>query len=299
MSFSSNAKAEMCKTPITKVCCAVSECYGVLLYANTFSAKEIRIITTSRPFAARLPLLFKKAFGVRFDTMPDLETPRGKLSFLINSEDKIAGVFEACGYEAASLIAHQVNLAVFESDCCPKSYLRGAFLAGGSITDPSKRYHFELVTDHMSVSRQTYSILLDMGFSPKETSRGGNYIIYFKQSEAIEDFLTTVGAPISAMKIMSAKVEKDMRNAINRRVNCDTANADKIVTAAQQQLEAIRALDQSLGLHNLPDKLQETALLRIANPEASLADLAALADPPVSKSCLNHRLKRLCQYKTT
>ena len=134
-----------------------------------------------------------------------------------------------------------------------------------------------------------------MGFSPKEATRGGNYLVYFKQSEAMEDLLTTLGAPLSAMEIMATKVEKDMRNAVNRRVNCDSANADKIVSAAQEQLERIRRLDQAVGLTSLPDKLQEAALLRIANPEASLADLARLADPPVTKSCLSHRLRKLME----
>ena len=139
--------------------------------------------------------------------------------------------------------------------------------------------------------------MLEMGFSPKDTVRAGHFVTYFKQSEAIEDFFTTIGASASAMDIMSAKVEKDMRNAINRRVNCDSANADKIVSAAQAQLDTIRALEREVGLENLPRDLAEIALLRVANPEASLSDLAMLADPPVSKSCINHRLRKLMNYK--
>ena len=173
--------------------------------------------------------------------------------------------------------------------------MRGAFLAGGSITDPAKSYHLELVTAHYNVSRETYSILLELGFTPKDAARGGNYITYFKQSEAIEDFFTLIGAPIAAMDIMSAKVEKDMRNAVNRRVNCDSANADKTVSAAQEQLEAIKRLERRAAFDELPEKLRETALLRIANPEASLADLAMLAIPPVSKSCISHRLRKLME----
>ena len=135
-----------------------------------------------------------------------------------------------------------------------------------------------------------------MGFSPKDTVRAGHFVTYFKQSEAIEDFFTTIGASASAMEIMSAKVEKDMRNAINRRVNCDSANADKIVSAAQAQLDKIRQLDREIGLDNLPRDLAEIALLRVANPEASLSDLAMLSDPPVTKSCVNHRLRKLMSY---
>ena len=121
--------------------------------------------------------------------------------------------------------------------------------------------------------------------------RGANYVTYLKQSEAIADFLTAVGAPVAALDVMSAKVERDMRNEINRKVNCDTANADKTVAAAQEQLAAIRAVEQEYGLEGL----QQAALLRIANPEASLADLAMLSSPAVTKSCLSHRLKRLVE----
>lgn len=292
MSFSSNVKAELCKIPVHKKCCALAESYGVLLYCNTFSDQEIRIVTGNADFAARLQKLFKRAFGLTFDTIPP-KTVRGKQVFLITEREKIKKIFNACGYEPGTIVAHHINLGVLEDECCREAFVRGGFLAGGSVTDPQKRYHLELVTDHFNVSRGAYSILLEMGFSPKDTARTGNYITYFKQSEAIEDFLTTIGAPLSAMEIMSAKVEKDMRNAINRRVNCDTANADKVVNAAQEQLEAIRKIEREIGIENLPENLQETALLRIANPEASLADLAMLSDPPVSKSGLSHRLRKL------
>ncbi len=295
MSFSTDTKAELCRVPLQKNCCAVAEAYGILLYCNMFSADEIRIVTSSAELTERLPKLFKKAFGIAFDVAPSTDI-KGKQTFSITNKEHIKLVFATYGYEARGILAHHINLGVLENDCCKASFLRGTFLAGGSITDPVKSYHLELVTDHYNVSRETFSILLELGFSPKDASRGGNYIIYFKQSEAIEDFFTLLGAPVSAMDIMSAKVEKDMRNAVNRRVNCDSANADKIVLAAQEQLEAIRRIERTSGLDDLPEKLREAALLRIANPEASLADLAELAIPSVSKSCISHRLKKLTEF---
>ena len=295
MSFSGNVKAELCRIGLQRVCCAAAEAYGVLLYANTFSASEIKIITASAEFAQHLPRLFRKAFGLSFDVLPP-ENNKGKYILIINDEAKIAAIFEKYGYDAKSTLAHHINLGVLEEDCCRAAFIRGAFLAGGSMTDPEKRYHLELVTDHMNVSRETYSILLEMGFEPHDTTRAGHYITYFKQSEAIEDFFTTIGAAGAAMDIMQAKIEKDMRNSINRKVNCDSANADKIVSAAAAQLEKIRALDREVGLDNLPPDLQEIAWLRAANPEASLSDLAMLSDPPVSKSCVNHRLRKLMNY---
>ncbi len=292
MSFSSDAKAELCAQRPDRKCCAVAESYGVLLYCNTFSAREIRIITASRDFAARLPRLFKRAFSLSFDVLPP-ENAGGKSSFLITSPEKIKRIFDTYGAEVDSTLSHHVNFGVLEEDCCRTSFIRGAFLAGGSVTDPEKRYHLELATPHHSVSRETYSVLLDMGFSPREAERGGNALLYFKQADAIADFFTTIGATNTALGIMTAKVEKDMRNTITRRVNCDSANADKVVNAAQEQLEAIRYIVKEYGIDALPEPLKDAALLRIANPEASLADLAKLSYPPVTKSCISHRLKKI------
>jgi len=288
MSFSSDTKAELCRQGLQRRCCAIAEAYGVLLYSNQFTQNEIRIVTGSTEFAERLPKLFKRAFGLGFDGETAAESG-GKAVFTLTDTESIDRIFQAYGYDAGAILAHHINLGVLEESCCKVSFLRGAFLAGGSISSPEKSYHLGLVTPHYNVSREVFSILLELGFSPKDTSRGGNYIIYFKQSDAIEEFLTRLGAPLAAMDIMSAKVEKDMRNTINRRVNCDSANADKIVSAAQAQIEAIRRI----GIDELPDKLKETALLRIANPEASISDLAALAVPPVTKSCMSHRLRKL------
>ena len=296
MSFSAEVKTELCRAGLNKVCCAVAEAYGTLLYANSFSAREIRIITGSAAFAQRLPRLFKKAFGFGFDAVAEGEA--GAKSVLsIGDGEKIRTVFSRFGYDADSTLVHHVNLGVLEEDCCRAAFLRGAFLAGGSISDPSKRCHLELVTDHKNVAGETFSLLLEMGFSPRDTLRAGHHVIYFKRSEQAEDLFTTMGASGAAMALMSAKVEKDMRNAINRRVNCDSANADKIVSAAQAQLERIRVLERDLGLEKLPGELQALALLRIANPEASLADLAALSDPPLTKSGVSHRMRKLMAFE--
>ena len=283
MSFSSAAKEELCRDKPEKKCCALAECYGVLLYCNSFSTREIRIITASDAFAARLPRLFRRAFGLSFDRLPG-EGAAGKRSFGITDEKKLRAIFDAYGAEFGGTVSHHVNFGVLEEDCCRASFVRGAFLAGGSVTDPEKRYHLELATSHQSVSREVYSLLLDMGFSPKETSRAGNSLLYFKQADYIADFFT-------------AKVEKEMRNTVTRQINCDSANADKTVAAAQEQIAAIRRIARAYGsLDVLPEPLKDAALLRITNPEASLADLALLSYPPVTKSCLSHRLKKIMGF---
>ena len=294
MSFSSNVKVELCKDSLNKKSCAVAEGYGVLLYCNTFSSTEIRIITESRDFAARLPRLFKKAFGITFDQEPAAQD-RGKLQFAISSEDKIAKIFETLQMDLKASLTLHVNFGMLEEEAECMAYLRGAFLAGGSVTDPAKRYHLEMTTSHYKVSRETCALLIECGFSPKELSRGGNNILYFKQSDYIEDFLTAIGAQVSAMGVMEAKVEKDLRNGVNRRVNCETANLTKVVDASMGQMAAIRALEEAGELDKLPGKLRETALLRRENPEATLQELAAMLNPPITKSAINHRMRKLLE----
>ena len=293
MSFSSQVKGELCRTALSRRCCAQAEAYGVLLYCNQFTARQVRITTESAPFAARLPALFQKAFGVSFDRLP--EEGAGKRILSVTAPDKLSALWSAFGYEPEGALAHHINFAVLEEEHCRLAFFRGAFLAGGSVTDPAKRYHLELATSHLSVSRELHALLLEMGFSPKESRRKANAITYFKQSNAIEDFLTAMGAPLAAMDLMNAKAEKDLRGSINRRVNCDAANLDKAVDAAQGQIEAIYKLEERGMLENLPDKLKEAVDLRMAHPELTLSQLAELCDPPVSKSAFNHRLRKLVE----
>ena len=291
MSFSSDAKAELCRDKLTRRCCALAEASGVLLYCNSMSVHQIKIVTESSELCERLPRLFYKAFRLEFD---EIQTG-SKCAFLITDRAKIESIFQAIGYSPADSITLHVNYGLLEKDCCRVAFLRGAFLAGGSVTDPAKRYHLELATTHHKVSRETHSLLLDLGFDPKDTQRNGASILYFKQSEAIENFLAFLGAGVASMGVMEAKIEKGMKNKINRIVNCDNANTSKVVEAAQAQIAAIRRLEKQGTLQTLPEKLRQTAALRLENPEANLTELAAMFDPPLTKSALNHRLRKLVE----
>ena len=293
MSFCSNVKAELCRLPLNRSCCAVAEAYGVLLFCNTFTPGSVRIVTESPDFAHRLPRLFQKAFGLEFDQLP--ENGPGKRIFSLENPEKIKKIYEAFGLETQTTVSLHVNLGVLEEECCRISFLRGVFLSGGSVTDPEKRYHLELATSHLRVSREVYALMREQGFSPKDVPRGGSQILYFKQSDSIEDFLTTLGAPVNAMRIMEAKVEKDLRNGVNRRVNCETANLGKAVDAAQEQLAAIRRLEASGRYGELPDKLRKTAQLRKEHPEATLLELAQMQEPPLTKSAINHRMRKIME----
>ena len=295
VSFASTAKAEVCRAIPGKHCCALSECFGVLLYCNSFRSDSIRIITESREFAWILPKLFHRAFELEFDSFPSLEAP-GKLVFQIQDTDKITKIMTAYGFDPVDTLALHVNLPIVEEDCCKAAFLRGAFLAGGSVTDPTKGYHLELSTTHSSVARETYTLIHEvLGFDPKTAQRSGGQVLYLKQSEQISDFLTYLGAPLAAMGIMEARLEKELNNKVNRRCNCDDANTSKVVEAAQEQISAIRILHEMGHYDNLPAKLQQAAVAREKNPAASLTELAAMMEPPISKPAMNHRLKKLVE----
>lgn len=294
-SFSGSAKAEMCRIVPQKHCCALAECFGILLFCNSFGGDGIRIITESREFAAILPKLFKKAFSVSFDILPDFEQ-QGKLIFQVNDPQKLATIMNTYGFDAKDTLALHVNMPIVEDECCKASFLRGAYLAGGSVTDPAKGYHVEITTTHSSVAKETYMLMGELvGFYPKTAKRGGSYVLYLKQSESISDFLIHLGAPVASMGIMEARLEKELNNKVNRRCNCDDANTSKVVEAAQEQLNALRILQERGVLESLPLKLQQAASARLENPEASLTELAALMEPPISKPAMNHRLKKLTE----
>ena len=296
MSFSFETKNELCRLPVQRRCCAQAEAYGILLYCHTFSSSEVRIITENPNFAARLPRLFQRAFDLRFDRQPDPNREEaGKMVFQITEREKLDHIIDLLGYDPRQSLALHINFAMVEEECCRASFLRGCFFAGGSITDPSKRYHLELTGSHLQASRELEVLLRESGYPPKSVTRNGSVVTYFKQSDQIEDFLTLIGAPVAAMHIMSTKLEKGIRNSVNRRLNCDSANLDKVVEAAQSQGAAIRRLEAAGRLKDLPDKLRETAALRLEYPELSLSELAETFDPPVTKSCLNHRLRKLVE----
>lgn len=293
VSFSGSAKAEICRSLPQKRCCALAQCFGILLFCNSFTKDNIRIITESREFAQLLPALFKKAFSVAFDISPEKDAI-GKLTFQITQPEKIAQIMHSYGFDPTDTLALHINLAVVEEDCCKTAFLKGAFLAGGSVTDPEKGYHLELATTHRSVAREGSTLVEEvLGFYPKTAQRGGGQVLYLKNSEQISDCLTFLGAPVAAMGIMEARLEKELNNKVNRRCNCDEANTSKVVDAAQEQLAAIRIIRERGLLEMLPPKLKMAALAREENPESNLTELASMMEPPISKPAMNHRLQKL------
>ena len=210
ISFSASAKAEVCLIFPKQYCCALAECFGILLYCNSFQNEGIKIITESREFAYILPKLFKKAFNLNFDSYPSLEAP-GKLVFQIWDEEKIDVIMESFGFDAEDTVSLHLNLPIVESDCCKAAFLRGAFLAGGSVTDPGKGYHMEITTTHQSVAKETNVLIREaMAFSPKMAARGGGQVLYlYNRVETMERPLAKLQGAFPEARIATAHGQMD------------------------------------------------------------------------------------------
>ena len=177
--------------------------------------------------------------------------------------------------------------------CCRRSFIRGAFLAAGSISDPEKFYHFEIVCPSQDRAEQVQAIIKTFGIDAKMVIRKKYFVVYIKEGSQIVDILNVMEAPIALMELENIRIVRGMRGQVNRQVNCETANINKTVSAAVRQMEDIVYIRDTIGLHNLPENLEEIASLRLARPDASLKELGEALDPPVGKSGVNHRLRKL------
>ena len=291
MSFSTEVKNELCRVSMQRVCCTRAEAYGALLHASAFSHKEIRLNTENAAVARRLQALLQRAFFV----VCEPQRVGQKHQLILTGAEQIGRIFDALGYDRKSHITYHLNRNVLEEDCCIASFLRGAFLMAGTVAGPDKKSHLELKTARQSLAGEETSLLLDLGLSPQQMRRGSAHILYFKDGTSVEDFLTRIGAPRAAMELMEAKVEKNIRNTINRQVNCETANLVKAADASARQIAAIRAVLDAHGEEGFPENLRETVRLRLEYPTDSLAELAQRFDPPISKPGLSHRLKKIIE----
>jgi len=287
MSFTSDIKTELTKAPAGCDACYLAECLGILLYSNKLAVDGIRVVTRSSVVRRHILDLFYETFGFR-----PTEAEDGAI--LIRQPDNIGRVFDSFGFERKNS-SISLNFGLLEEDCCRQAFFRGAFLTGGSVSAGTSGYHLELVTSHFSITKQANYLLTDMGYPMAMTNRRGNYLLYSKDSAVIEDFLSALGATQAAMNLMLAKVEREMSNNINRKVNCDVANLSKTIEAAARQVEAIRRLQRTGKLDKLSAPLRETANLRLNHPEMSLSELMPLFSEPVSRPGLNNRLRKLVQ----
>ncbi|MBQ2911592.1 MAG: DNA-binding protein WhiA, partial [Clostridia bacterium] len=216
----------------------------------------------------------------------------GTGNVVVEDAGVIEKIYDLFGYEYNNASLH-INRAVVEEDCCREAFIRGAFLASGYLSNPEKEYHMEFVTTHFNISSELLILLDEMEFSAKMINRRGNYVIYYKGSEMIEKMLTFMGASNSAMELMLKKVEKNLKNNINRKVNCEISNLTKTADASAQQIEAIYTLKEKNKYDELPKPLKEVAELRLANPELTLGELAQMCVPPITKPGLSGRMRKI------
>ena len=293
MSFTSDVKSELCKIE-TPTCCKISECYGILLFGRAFSEKSIVLSTENEEVALRTSRLLRQCYRVQ----PNISGGGNKIDYFtvsISNSSKCKDILNSLGYFGFSLGDELIKSQNIEDDCCKASFIRGAFLSCATVSDPNKEYHAEFPIRDAKLADEFFELLIEMGLKPKRSVRGKTFIIYFKESENIEDLLTLIQATNHTLELAGIKVYKDMRNHYNRISNCEMANISKTVNAAVEQTRAIEKIKDLGAFPKLSKELQIAAQLRLENPEATLKELSELSKDNITKSGLNHRLKRLIE----
>lgn len=305
MSFSATTKNEIARIESEKKCCKLAEIAGFIRMCGTIKlsggGKINVVLLTENPAVARH---FKKLIRAYFGTNAGLVIAKTNIlkkshyyeltidaamnAEQILRETGILMVKEGCNY-----ISDGIYSDLIKTKCCRKAYLRGIFLGAGTISDPEKAYHLELVCNSETLSNDVKKLVNSFGLHSKSVLRKNSHVVYLKEAEQIIDFLNILGAHGQLLDFENVRIMKEMRNKTNRINNCDSANLDKTINASARQLEHIRLIESVRGLASLPEKLQVAAELRLEHPEASLIELAEMMDPPIGKSGINHRFKKL------
>lgn len=289
-SFASRVKDEICQISADlQTCCYHAMSYGLLLCGRSFSSSSMMLVTEHRGAAE----LYSKAVKNITGKAPEIkESDSGKYSVSVSRKEDRLKVLAAFGISEKT-IGVRINRANIADECCHAAFVQGAFLACATVTSPEKSYQLEFLLSYLHLADDMLNLLQELNVTPKMTKRRNNYVVYIKRSETIEDLLMTVGAQTCALEIMQVKIEKDMRNKINRKVNFETANIDRSVAAATEQREAIRRLKEDGRFEALSDELKELAQLREDYPEASLKELGNLLSVSLSRSGIYHRLNKI------
>ena len=300
MSYSSDTKEELCRLEPDSVCCLLAELSGIVSAAGSVlyrggGEKRLVIETENSAVARRAFRLLRDVF----DVQPELVTLKrarlgGRSAYRVEvGPDEAPFVLEGCGIAVAQ--RRGVPRDVTVRKCCRMSFLRGVFLASGSVTDPEKEYHLEFVLGDEAFAQALQKLISRFGLSAHMGRRRQMTVVYLKGQNEITDMLSIFGAQSARFAMEDAYIRKELRNNANRAVNCDSANVQRAVTAASRQTQAIERLIAARGEQSLPPVLLQTAKLRLSYPEVSLEELGRLCDPPVGKSGVNHRLRKLEQ----
>lgn len=298
MSYSSETKEELCRLEPDSICCLLAELSGIVSAAGSViyrggGDKRLSIETENSSVARRVFRLLRDVF----DVQPELVTVRrarlgGRSAHRIEiGGDEASFVLEGCGIQM--MLRRGVPREVTVRKCCRMAFLRGVFLASGSVTDPEKEYHLEFVLGDEAFAAALQKLIARFDLDAHMATRRQMSLVYLKGQNEITDMLSIFGAQSARFAMEDAFIRKELRNNANRAVNCDSANMERAIAAAARQAEAIERLIRTVGESSLPPALLETAKLRLQYPEVSLEELGKLLDPPVGKSGVNHRLRRL------
>lgn len=289
MSFSQDVKDELVKTEYENACCKKALLYGMCIFGKYFSLRSVSLQTENPAIAELYANLLAEICNVRAVCTV---SPKGR-SYTVAVEDgaECAKILKTFSHDGTGSL--KIDHANFDCDSCVHAFFAGAFLSCGTISSPKKDYHLEFTVPYQNLAKSFVTMLGELELSPKTANRKGYHIIYFKESEAIEDCLYLMGAPSAMYEMMNVKIVKDIRNTANRKANCETANIERMVQAVGVQLDAIEKIRRTKGLDYLSEDLQKMALLREENPDSSLSELAQMS--ALSRSGVNHRLKRIVE----
>jgi len=305
VSYASKVKDELSRQIALARHCRIAELSAIISLCGRVSISaddrfSIKIHTESAPVARKYFTLLGKTFNIIAD-VSIRNSLCGKKSFTYsvavgNHEDalKILMATKLLGEDGqvGEVLPPRKNMVV-KHICCRRAFLRGAFLASGSISDPEKSYHFEIVCAAQEKARQLQGIIGTFGLEARIVVRKNHFVVYLKEGSQIVDILNVMEAPVSLMDLENIRILKEMRGQVNRQVNCETANINKTVSAAVKQLKDIEYIRDTIGFSGLSENLESVAYLRLERPEASLKELGEALDPPVGKSGVNHRLRKL------
>ncbi len=304
MSFSTETKNELARVISDDLSCKKAELSGIVKLAGTiqiagYKKMNLKISTELNSVARKIFKILKSDFNINTTIVVNKNQmlKRNNSYILTIKSDmgseqlmKELGLLEN---EDGFLPYNKVPSWVLEDDECKKAFIRGAFLGGGSVSDPEKNYHLEFVTSNEEFAESLMILINSLGLNSKIVCRKNSYVVYLKESEQISDLLSHIGGFQALLSLQNTKILKQMRNNVNRLVNCETANLSKTVNAAVRQVENIKLIQSKIGISKLPKNLQQIALLRVENEDLTLKELGELLNPPISKSGVNHRLKKI------
>lgn len=304
MSFSSKTKNELTRMIGEDKCCQIAELSALIKVSGTLSLSgykriDLTIVTENPAIARRVFSLLKKVFAINSEIhVKQNKNLKKTNTYLIQIPDATVlleqlGILET--EESLFGIRDGVSEAIVKKECCKRAYLRGAFLGGGSLSDPEKGYHAELVTHQLAFAEALVGLLANYDLVGKIIERKNQYVVYLKEGDQIVDLLNVIGAHSTLLEFENIRIIKQMRNDVNRLVNCETANMNKTVDASYRQVEDIKYIIETAGIEYLPDSLRALAELRLENNEMSLKEIGELLEPPVGKSGVNHRFRKIEQ----